>query len=81
MKAIRLTVTLKIDQAENFTNGPVARVDREVTRHFASRAEALQFLGEMQSEATQELSDAAQMYGELDALKDDKNRVFGGTLK
>jgi|TARA_R100001530_G_scaffold35437_1_gene27614 hypothetical protein len=81
MKAVRLTVALKIDQAENFTNGPVARVDREVTRHFASRAEALQFLGEMQSEASQELSDATHVYGELDSLRDDKNRVFGGTLK
>ena len=81
MKAIRLTVTLRIDQAENFTNGPVARVDREITRHFASRAEALQFLGEMQSEATLELSDAAQMLGELDAIRDDSTRIFGGTLK
>ena len=81
MKAVKLTVTLRIDQAENFTNGPVARVEREITRHFASRAEALEFLGTMQSEATQELSDAAQLYGELDALKDDRNRVFGGTLK
>ena len=81
MKAVRLTVTLKIDQAENFTSGPIARVEREITRRFASRAEALQFLGEMESEATQELSDAAQMFGELDALKDDRDRVFGGTLK
>ena len=73
MKAVKLTVTLRVDQA--------ARVEREVTRHFASRAEALQFLGKMQSEATEELSDATHVYGELDSLKDDKNRVFGGTLK
>ena len=81
MKAVRLTVTLRIDQAENFNSGPIARVELEITRRFVSRAEALQFLGEMQSEATQELSDAAQMFGELDAIRDDSTRIFGGTLK
>ena len=81
MKAVRLTVTLKIDQAENFNSGPVARVEREVTQRFTSRAEALAFLSRMQSEATEELSDATHVYGELDALRDDRDRVFGGTLK
>ena len=81
MKAVKLSVTLRVDHAENYSTGPVARVEREITRRFTSKTEALQFLGEMQSEATQELSDAVQMYGELDALNDDAKRVFGGTLK
>tara|TARA_R110002020_G_scaffold73444_3_gene188131 strand:- start:2036 stop:2332 length:297 start_codon:yes stop_codon:yes gene_type:complete len=81
MRAVKLSVTLSVTQAEGFGSSAIAKVDRVITRRFTSKTEALQFLGEMQSEATQELSDAVQMYGELDALNDDDKRVFGGALK
>ena len=81
MKAVKLTVNLKIDNAESFSDGAISRVERNVTQRFNSRAEALEFLAKMQSEATQELSDAVQLYGELDASRDAGDRIFGGTLK
>ena len=81
MKAVKLSVTLSVTQAEGFGSSAIAKVERDITRRFTSKIEAMQFLSEMQSEATQELSDAVQMYGELDALNDDDKRVFGGKMK
>ena len=79
MKAVELKVSFSISDRENYRS-PVAESQREVTRRFGTSAEALQFLGEMNREAFQELEDATKMYAELDASKDDKNRLFGGTL-
>jgi hypothetical protein len=81
MKAVKLTVSLKIDNAESFSGGAIARIERNVTQRFNTRYEALEFLAKMNAEATQELENATKMYGELDALKDADNRIFGGTLK
>jgi len=79
MNAVTLKVTLHITDRENY-RAPVAEMEREVTRRFGTAAEALQFLGEMTREASQELEDATKMYAELDSSKDDSSRLFGGKL-
>ena len=79
MNAVTLKVTVSIIDQENY-RAPVAIVEREVTRRFGTAAEALQFLGEMNREASQELEDATKMSAELDSSKDDSSRLFGGKL-
>ena len=79
MKALSLKVTLSITDRENYRS-PVAEVEREVTRRFGTAAEALQFLGEMNREASQELEDGTKMYADYDSTKSESERAFGGTF-
>lgn len=79
MKALSLKVTLSITDRENYRS-PVAEVEREVTRRFGTAAEALQFLGEMNREASQELEDGTKMYADYDSAKSESERAFGGTF-